>query len=85
MGRKSSSTALFIQVLPPWFSTLWNISVLKPGLTVWRDDLDDTALSSTLHRTPQALDDAEIKEERGIKRDVQGQQLYPSNIRGIIS
>jgi len=38
-----------------------------------------------LHRTPQALDDAEIKEERGIKRDVQGQQLYPSNIRGIIS
>jgi len=37
-----------------------------------------------LYRTPQALDDREMKEEYGIKRDVQGHQLYPSNIRGIV-
>lgn len=61
-----------------------NWQSLQQGLLVLRSDLTDTALSATLHRTLQALDDTEMKEKRGIKRDVQGHQHYHINIRGIV-
>lgn len=67
-----------------WLSALGTGSALKQRLLVFRSDLPDTALSATLYRTLQALDDTEMKDKRGIQRDVQDHQYYPQIKRGIV-
>lgn len=83
-GRKPSNTGRLWSIPTAVALSPVNWQCIKTGAAGWRSDLCDTALPGTLYRTLQALDDTEMKEKCGIKRDVQGHQLYPSNIRGSV-